>query len=115
MKLLFDLNVLIDVAARWQKFPESYAAYNALLERADHAICLPACGYTTLYYVLAKLLSEEQARQTVRRFTDVMGVTPFDDKTVRLAHQLDFTDFEDAAVAASAVAGHWRFFTETAR
>ncbi len=91
--------------ARWEKFPESYGVYNAVLQHPSHVGCLPACGYTTLYYVLVKLLSEDRARQTLDHFVRKLRLLPFDVETARLAQRLNFEDLEDAAIAATAMQG----------
>ena len=66
MKILFDLNVLLDVAYRPQRYPHSVQLYHRLVATRQHQGTFPACGYTTLYYQLRRNLpSARDARETL--------------------------------------------------
>lgn len=105
MKILLDLNVLIDVACRWEDFPASYELYKAIVSSADHEGCFPACGYTTLYYVINQIVSEPRTREVLDEFRKRLTLLPFTEKTVSAAHLLQMSDLEDACVAATALGG----------
>ena len=102
MKVLFDLNVLVDIARRWKKFPESLELYHRVLQNPSHEGGFPACGYTTLYYVLSQEISESTARAFLKRFQQTLRLLPFGEKTASSAQLLPLTDLEDACVAATA-------------
>lgn len=104
MNVLFDLNVLIDVGTRWQRFPDSLHCFESM-SASDHVGMLPACGYMTLYYVMAQSIGSSRSLQVLQHFHERLRVVAFDSRTMGLAHRLDFSDFEDACVAASAVVG----------
>ncbi len=104
MKILLDLNVLIDAACRWQRYPESLALYEFLAQGATAKGLIPGCGYTTLYYVLTKQIGENMARRFVARFSDTLEVARFDAECAAQALKLQFDDLEDACIAATALA-----------
>ncbi len=102
MRVLFDLNVLIDVACRWQIHPASFDLYNAIVVSPSDTGVVPACGYTTLYYVIGQLLSEDRTRAVLDRFRQQLEVAVFAETTAAAAHRLQMRDLEDACVAATA-------------
>ena len=103
MKIVFDPNVLIDVACRWQDFPDSLELYNRVIQDPAHEGAVPGCGYTTLYYVLKQILPESSARAFLSRFSQTLGLLPFKPSTVEAASRLTMADLEDACLAASAL------------
>ena len=72
MRILFDLNVLLDVACRWERFPESLELFNRVVRSAEHEGGFPACGFTTLYYVLCQEIPEASARAFLKRFQETL-------------------------------------------
>jgi hypothetical protein len=105
VKLLLDLNVLIDVACRWQDFPASLALYNRIVASPYHDGTLAACGYTLLYDVMQQLIGPERARAVVSHFRETLTLLPFTAATARVAHLLQMPDLEDACTAATAFEG----------
>jgi hypothetical protein len=103
MKIAFDLNVLIDVACRWQEFPDSLELYNRVVQDPGHEGAVPGCGYTTLYYVLKQAIPEPSARAFLSRFSQTLGFLPFEQSTAEVASRLAMADLEDACLAASAL------------
>jgi len=105
LKILFDLNVLIDVACRWEDFPTSYELYRNVVSSDEHQGCFPACGYTTLYYVIAQLISEKRTRGVLKEFGMRLTMLPFTERSATAAQLLKMADLEDACVAATAYEG----------
>lgn len=103
MKTLFDLNVLIDAAIRWREFPDSKEAFERIAYDPRHVGLFPGCGYTTLYYVLRRSLSDERTREVLAHFRRWLVLGAFTDKVADTAHRLRFGDLEDACVAATAL------------
>lgn len=103
MRIVIDLNIWIDIAARPSSFPESIELYRRI-EEGFHKACLPLCAYTTLYYLLAQLIGKKGALEFLASI-EARGVEflLFSKKEVSLAEKLSFSDYEDACVAASAV------------
>ncbi len=106
MKILFDLNVLMDVACRWEAFPASYELYQRVVADPLHQGCFPACGYTTLYYVIDQMIPEARTREVLNEFRQRLVLLPFDVAAAASAHRLQISDLEDACIAASALQGN---------
>lgn len=104
MKVLFDLNVLIDVACRWRRFPDSLTLYRQVLASPTAQGAWPGCGYTTLYYVIRQSLSEARTRAVLAQFGAEQPLLPLTAEVVATAQRLQMADLEDACVAASAFA-----------
>ena len=102
MKVLVDLNVLLDVVQRREPH---YAASAAVLDRiASGEIegAIPGHALTTVYYLVARFASEAKALQAVDWILDLFEVMPEDRDVFLLARSLPLADFEDAVVAAAA-------------
>ncbi len=103
MKVLLDLNIWIDLAARPRSFPASVKIYRKL-EQEAHTICFPLCGYTTVYYLIEKVLGPNAALSFMRTLSDrSVRLLTFGLPEVALAHKLQFSDHEDGCVAATAL------------
>ena len=96
LKVLFDLNIILDVL---QKRPEFYDFSARLLARAETCEIqgwLAAHSVTTLFYLIAKDKSPEQARVAVTCLLQFLKVAPVDQSTIEQALNLPYRDFEDA-------------------
>jgi hypothetical protein len=103
--VLFDLNVLIDVACRWQRFPDSLTLYQHITASPTDQGVFPGCGYTTLYYIMNQIISEERTRAVLAHFCTQLTLIPFTMEVATTAQRLAMADLEDACIAASAFAG----------
>ena len=103
MKVLFDLNVLIDVAIRWREFPDSKEVFECIAYDPSRIGLFPGCGYTTLFYIFRQSLPDEQTRQVLAHFRRWLVLGPFTNEVADIAHRLQFADLEDACVAATAL------------
>ena len=105
MRILFDLNLLLDVSFRWREFPESLQLYERVLADADLEGAIPGCGYTTLHYILKRELGEPRARAALANFALRLRLLPFNARIANQAQAIGMPDLEDACVAATAVHG----------
>ena len=109
MRVMVDLNVLLDVAQQREPF---YAASAAVLSQAvegpDRA-CLPGHLLTTLYYVVAKHAGPTKAGTLVDWTLEHLEVIPQDRAQFIRARSLKIPDFEDAALASAAEASGCEF------
>ena len=104
MKVMLDLNVLLDVAQRREPF---YAASAAVLSQAvegSTVACLPGHALTTLHYIVAKNAGQEPAGVLVDWVLAHLEIVPQDRVQFIRARSLRFNDFEDAALASAAEA-----------
>jgi predicted nucleic acid-binding protein len=104
MRVMLDLNVLLDVAQKHEPF---YAASASVLSRAvvrTDAACLASHSLTTLHYIVAKYAGREQGDTLVDWVLAHLEIVPQDRAQFVRARSLDFDDFEDAALASAAEA-----------
>lgn len=102
MTVVVDINILLDVFLSRKAFlADSQAVLSEIVSGALKGVC-PSHGLTTLFYLLEKNASTEDAESAVDQVLasfDIRGLHTADWLRVR---QLSFSDFEDAAVAYTA-------------
>jgi predicted nucleic acid-binding protein len=112
LKLLLDLNVLLDVIQRREPF---YLASAQVLSRIldRHATgYLPGHALTTLYYIVKRSAGKERAEQVLDLLLASFEIVPEGKPQFLEARSLAFADFEDAVVASAAqLAGCERIIT----
>ncbi|HVT61744.1 MAG TPA: PIN domain-containing protein [Thermoanaerobaculia bacterium] len=104
MRLMLDLNVVLDVVQRREPF---YLASAAVLSRAlqkPDVVCLPSHALTTLHYIVAKYAGAEHAGALVDWVLAHLEIVPQDRDQFMRARSLRFDDFEDAALSSAAEA-----------
>lgn len=102
MKVLFDLNILLDVMQQREVF---YAASAAALSKSLNKECeglVPGHAVTTLHYLLSRYTNKQKADEGVDFLLDNFVVVNAESDTFRNARQLAMKDFEDAVVASIA-------------
>jgi hypothetical protein len=96
IQVLFDLNVILDVL---QKRKDFYAYSAQLLAFAETGVIqgwMAAHSVTTLFYLIAKDKSPEQAHVTLTSLLQFLKIAPVDQNTIEQALNLPYRDFEDA-------------------
>jgi predicted nucleic acid-binding protein len=104
--LAVDVNVILDVLLAREPHLHASSALWAAIEEGRAAGLLPAHGFTTIFYLVAKQQGRAAASQVVSDLLGVFGVAPVDEGVLRRAAALELTDFEDAVVAGAAEAAH---------
>ena len=99
-RLLFDVNIVLDVLLDRKPFTDNSSAAWAAVENADAAGMLSAHAVTTLHYLNARAVGPRQAMQTTEALLSVFEIAPVDEAVLRSAAALDWKDFEDAVTAA---------------
>lgn len=103
MKVLVDLNVWLDIALRPKDYPDSPKFYRQCLT-SGRQLYVPASGYTTLYFIIKNYLNKAAALEFLGNLeNDGVEILSFGKLEVSLAKQLQFNDFEDACIAATAL------------
>ena len=105
MKVLLDLNVLLDVVQNRVPHYHDSAKVLSLARLGEIQAVLPVHAFTTLYYILAKAAGRAKADQTIDWLLAHFEVAVADKAVLRRARQLPLADFEDAVVASLAEAG----------
>ena len=103
IKVMLDLNIILDVLQQRQPF------YNASARVLDHAETGTVQAYiaahllTTLFYLIAKGESAAEARVALTNLMQFCSVAAIDQSTVEQALNLPYQDFEDAVQMMAAV------------
>jgi predicted nucleic acid-binding protein len=102
MRLLFDVNVVLDVLLDRTPFADASSEAWAAVERGDADGVLSAHAVTTLHYLNTKAVGTRMAAETTEALLSVFSVAPVDEAVLRSAVALEWKDFEDAVTAAGA-------------
>jgi predicted nucleic acid-binding protein len=103
LNVLFDLNIILDVLQERVEFYEFSARLLALAETGEIQGWLAAHSLTTLFYLIAKDKSAEQARVTITSLMQFLRIAPVDQSTIEQALNLPYRDFEDAVQMIAAL------------
>jgi predicted nucleic acid-binding protein len=103
LKVLVDLNVILDVLQQREPFYEMSAGVLAAAERGEVEGWVAAHSLTTLFYLLARYQSAEQARVALTDLLTFLSVAAVDHGVIEQALNLPYPDFEDAVQMMAAV------------
>jgi len=102
MRLLFDMNVVLDVLLDRKPFVDASSSAWEAVERGDAEGLLSAHAVTTLHFLNAKTVGVRMATETTEALLTVFEVAPIDEAVLLRAVALKWPDFEDAVTAAAA-------------
>ena len=106
LSALIDLNVIVDVLQHRDPFYVPSARVLAHAESGRVEAWVAAHSLTTLFYLLVKDRSVEQARVSIGELLSFLSVAAVDQRVIERALALPYTDFEDAVqMMAAAEAG----------
>lgn len=103
LRILVDLNVIIDVVQQRQPF---YADSAQVLDAVAHEEAtglLAAHSISTLFYVMTRWQNRETASAVTASLLDVFTVAAINDAVIRKALTWGWRDFEDAIQMAAAL------------
>jgi predicted nucleic acid-binding protein len=103
IQVLFDVNIILDVLQEREAFYDFSARLLALAETGRIQGWLAAHSVTTLFYLVAKDRSSDQARVTLTSLLQFLKVATVDQSTIEQALNLPYRDFEDAVQMMSAL------------
>lgn len=101
-RILFDINVILDVLLDRQPHVAASAAAWAAVENGAFEGQVAAHAVTTIHYLVQKELGASKARRSVSAILRVFEVAAVDGGAVQEALTLPLSDFEDAVTAAAA-------------
>ena len=101
-RVLFDVNVVLDVLLDRRPFAEASAAVWRAVEAGRAEGLLSAHAVTTLHFLNAREVGAKKAKDTTEALLSVFEVAPVDEAVLRAALALDWRDFEDAVTASAA-------------
>lgn len=102
IRVLVDLNVIIDVLQNRQPFYKDSAGLLDAVARQEVVGWLAAHSVTTLFYIISRARNREAAVQSVTGLLESFTIAKVDDGVIRKALSLGWRDFEDAVQMASA-------------
>ena len=103
LRVLFDLNILLDVLQHREEFYDASARALSLAEAGLIDGVVAAHSLTTLFYLFAKHRTAEQARLTLTQLMVFLSVAAVDQAVIEGALNLPYGDFEDAVQMAAAL------------
>ncbi|MDP2776176.1 MAG: PIN domain-containing protein [Anaerolineales bacterium] len=103
IKVLFDLNIILDVLQEREPFYEMSAQLLAYAETGKIQGFISSHSLTTLYYLIQKGKSTAYAKVTITNLLQILKVASVDQSTIEQALSLPYKDFEDAVQMMAAV------------
>lgn len=103
MKILLDTNVLLDIFLERKPFYDSSIKVMALIERGKIEGWICGTTVTTIYYLIEKTLSREEADLHIKNLLKLFHVAPINHYVLQSAVDTKFRDFEDGVLHQSAV------------
>jgi len=103
MKVLLDLNVLLDVIQNRQPHYADSARVLSAARSGEFEALIPFHAVTTIFYLIERAQDTATASQTVDWLLQHFEVPAVDKTTLLHARKLKLKDFEDAVVASVAV------------
>ncbi len=103
MKVLFDINVVLDVLLNREQFVEKSALLMGMVERKKIEGYLCATTVTTLDYLISKALNKTQANVSVQKLLSIFQIAEVNAAVLGLSINSNFNDFEDAVQYYSGV------------
>ena len=101
-RILFDVNVVLDVLLDRKPYAEASAAAWAAVETGMAEGLLAAHAVTTIHYLVRKETGAVKARGILSAILRVFGIAAVNSTVIQEALQLPCSDFEDAVTAAAA-------------
>ncbi len=103
MKLLLDINVILDVVLGREPWLNEASRLLSALEDREAEGYVAAHTITTIHYIVAREKGRQIAAQAVSDVLRVVGVVPITSADFQQALVLGISDFEDAVQAAAAL------------
>ena len=102
-KVLFDLNIILDVLQEREPFYEASAQLLAHAETGKIQGFLAPHSLTTLFYLIQKDQSASHAKVIITNLLQILKIATVDQSTIEQALNLPYNDFEDAVQMMAAV------------
>ena len=103
IKVLFDLNIILDVLQEREPFYETAAQLLAYAETGKIQGFIAPHSLTTLFYLIQKDQSAAHAKVTITNLLQILKIVAVDQSTIEQALSLSYKDFEDAVQMMAAV------------
>jgi predicted nucleic acid-binding protein len=91
-----DTDIIFDLLAKRDPYYQAAAGLFTLADEEKIEISISALSMANIHYLISKQLSDDQAKQILRKFRLLVHIVPLNEKIIDLALNSDFSDFEDA-------------------
>jgi predicted nucleic acid-binding protein len=105
VRALFDTNILLDIGLARRPFAETAIACLIAASQMGEPPRIAPHALATFYYIVAQARGREPADSAIRDLIATCEILPFNHELAQRSLRLEFTDFEDAMIAATAEAG----------
>ena len=95
-KILVDSDVILDLMLERDMFFNPAAELFNLIEKKKIKASVSSLHFSNLHYIIRKVKSNELAKSVLRKLAIIVNILSIDEKTIELALESDFPDFEDA-------------------
>jgi predicted nucleic acid-binding protein len=95
-KVFVDTDIILDLLAKREPHYQFSAQLFTLADQGQIKLYVSSLSFSNLNYILSKQYSTDQARRKLLTFKALINVLSMSEKTVDLALNSDFKDFEDA-------------------
>jgi predicted nucleic acid-binding protein len=103
MRLLLDINILLDVVLEREPWAEPAAGLLSKIERGEVTGFVAGHTITTIHYVVSQTRDRQAAAEAVSDMLRFLEVVPVEKADFSQALILPTADFEDAVQAAAAL------------
>lgn len=100
-KVLFDTNIILDIALKREPFFENSSQLFNLIDQNIISGNITASTITDIYYIAKKEIGHNIAIQFIEHILKIVDVVGIDKKIINKALKSDFKDFEDAIQATA--------------
>ena len=95
-KIFVDSDIILDLMLERDQFFNSAAELFNLIEKNKIKASVSALHFSNLHYIIRKVKSNDLAKSVLRKLAIIVNILTIDEKTIELALESDFPDFEDA-------------------
>ena len=96
MRVFIDTNVMLDLLGERIPFYDPIAKIATLADQGEITMVVSALSYATIFYLLEKYESKENASEKLRKFKIISKVSEVDETIIEKGLTSAFADFEDA-------------------
>ena len=102
MKILIDINVILDVLCNRKEFVDDSAKIFKLCEVKKLTGYISALSIPNIVYIMRKELDEEKIREVIEKLSLVVDIVDLKVEDLKKASMLNFDDYEDAVKSQKA-------------
>ncbi|MBK7889193.1 MAG: PIN domain-containing protein [Bacteroidetes bacterium] len=96
LKVFVDTDIILDLLAKRDPHYQYSAKLFSLADEDEIKVYVSSLSFSNLNYILSKQFTAVQARKKLLTFKTLVNVLSVSEKSVDLALNSDFNDFEDA-------------------